>query len=107
MKANMGTADRLIRSLIVAAIFRYASVEVAMRGQDAVPSALGHKRFFYPTRILSEGARNILRGGSYRHGPDVESVLATVRISRADVAAFMLNQLASDAYRRAAPGICS
>jgi hypothetical protein len=32
-----------------------------MRGQDAVLSALGHKRFFYPTRILSEGTRNILR----------------------------------------------
>jgi uncharacterized protein YbjT (DUF2867 family) len=39
----------------------YASVEAAMRGQTAVLSALGHKRFFYPTRILSEGTRNILR----------------------------------------------
>lgn len=38
-----------------------ASVETAMRGQEAVLSALGHKRFFYPTRILSEGTRNILR----------------------------------------------
>ena len=28
-------------------------------------------------------------------------------LSRADVADFMLSQLASDAYRRAAPGICS
>ena len=159
-------------------VLDYASVEVAMRGQDAVLSALGHKRFFYPTRILSEGTRNILRAmethgvarfvcatslgigdsggrmgvyytlfvipvilpfyfwdktrqeriiagsnvewvivrpgmltngdkrGSYRHGPDVGSFLATVRISRADVADFMLNQLASDAYLRAAPGIC-
>ena len=32
-----------------------------MRGQEAVLSALGHKRFFYPTRILSKGTRNILR----------------------------------------------
>ena len=35
-------------------------VEKAVRGQDAVISALGHKRFFVPTRILSEGTRNIL-----------------------------------------------
>ena len=37
------------------------SVEAAMRGQEAVLSALGHKRYFYPTRILSQGTRNILR----------------------------------------------
>jgi nucleoside-diphosphate-sugar epimerase len=37
------------------------SVGAAMRGQEAVLCALGHKRFFYPTRILSEGTRNILR----------------------------------------------
>jgi putative NADH-flavin reductase len=42
-------------------VLDYASVEQAMRGQDAVLSALGHKRFFYPTRILSEGTRNLLR----------------------------------------------
>jgi putative NADH-flavin reductase len=36
-------------------------VDVAMRGQEAVVSALGHKRFFYPTRILSQGTENILR----------------------------------------------
>ncbi len=38
-----------------------ASVETAMRGQEAVLCALGHKRFFYPARILSEGTENILR----------------------------------------------
>ena len=32
-----------------------------MPGQSAVVCALGHKRWFYPTRILSEGTRNILR----------------------------------------------
>src|SRR5712692_4946670 len=42
-------------------VLDYASVEAAVGGQDAVLSALGHKRFFYPTRILSEGTRNILR----------------------------------------------
>jgi putative NADH-flavin reductase len=154
------------------------SVEAAMRGQEAVLSALGHKRFFYPTRILSEGTRNILRAmeahgvprlvcqtslgigdsagrlglvytlfvipvilpfyfwdktrqertiaashvewvivrpgvltngdkrGRSRHGRRVGSFLLTVRISRADVADFMLNQLTSDTYVRMAVGVC-
>jgi uncharacterized protein YbjT (DUF2867 family) len=154
------------------------SVEAAMRGQEAVLSALGHKRYFYPTRILSEGTRNILRAmethgvrrlvcetslgigdsafrmglyyslfvipvilpfyfwdktrqermisgsnlewvitrpgvltngdkrGRSRHGRHVGSFLLTVRIPRADVADFMLNQLASDTYLRTAPGVC-
>src|SRR5438045_7329967 len=42
-------------------VLDYATVESAMRGQDAVLCALGHKRFFGPTRIQSEGMRNILR----------------------------------------------
>jgi putative NADH-flavin reductase len=154
------------------------SVESAMRGQDAVFSALGHKRFFYPTRILSAGTLNILRAmethgvprlvcetslgigdsagrlglyytlfvipvilpfyywdkarqermiarsnvewvivrpgvltngdkrGRSRHGHHVGSFLWTVRISRADVADFMLSQLASDTYVRTATGVC-
>lgn len=36
------------------------SVERAVAGKDAVFSALGHKRFVIPTRILSEGTRNII-----------------------------------------------
>jgi putative NADH-flavin reductase len=155
-----------------------SSVEAAMKGQDAVLSALGHKQFFYPTRILSEGTRNILRAmeqngvsrfvcetalgigdsgwrmglsstlfdlpviqpfyfsattrherriagsnvewvitrpgvltngkktGRYRQGRGLGSFLWTVRISRADVADFMLNQLTSDVYLRSAPGVC-
>ena len=154
-----------------------ASVEAAVRGQDAVLSALGHKRFYPPNRILSAGTANVLRAmethgvarfvcetslgigdsawrmgvyytlftipvvlpfyywdktrqerviagsgvewvivrpgllnngekrGRYRHGR-VGSFLWTVRISRADVAAFMLDQLESDTYLRAAPGVC-
>ena len=154
------------------------SVGAAMRGQDAVLSALGHKRYFSPTRILSEGTRNILRAmkahgvsrfvcetslgigdsagrmglyytfftipvvlpfyfwdktrqeriiagsdvewtivrpgvltnaekrGRYRHGSRIGSFLWTARVSRADVADFMLNQLESDTYLRAAPGVC-
>jgi nucleoside-diphosphate-sugar epimerase len=42
-------------------VLDYASIEAAMPGQSAVVCALGHKRWFYPTRILSEGTRNILR----------------------------------------------
>jgi putative NADH-flavin reductase len=153
------------------------SVDAAVRGQEAVVSALGHKRYYPPNRILSEGTRNLLRAmethgvhrfvcetslgvgdsagrlgmyytfftipvvlpfyywdktrqeqliaassvewvivrpgllnngakrGRYRHGR-VGSFLWTVRISRADVADFMLNQLSSDTYLRTAPGVC-
>ena len=160
-------------------VLDYASVESAMRGQSAVLSALGHKRFFYPNKIQSNGMRNILRAmktcdvprlicetalgignsvgrlglphtffilplvlpfymwdklrqeeliaasdrdwvivrpgvltngdarGSYRHGPKVGSYLWPARISRADVADFMLKQLTDDAYVGAEPGICS
>jgi putative NADH-flavin reductase len=154
------------------------SIAAAMRGQDAVLSALGHKRYFPPNRILSEGTRNVLRAmeaqgvrrfvcesslgigdsagrlgvyytlftipvvlpfyywdkarqeriiasspaewilvrpgllnngakrGGYRHGRNIGNFLWTVRISRADVADFMLDQLESDAYLRTAPGVC-
>jgi len=155
-----------------------ASVEAAMRGQEAVLSALGHRRYFHPTRILSEGTRNILRAmethgvrrlvcetslgigdsagrlglfytlfiipailpfyfwdktrqeriiagsaaewvivrpgvltngarrGRARHGLRLGGFLLTVRISRADVAGFMLDQVRSDTYLRSAPGVC-
>ena len=45
--------------------------------------------------------------GQYRHGRGVGSFLRTVRIARADVAAFMLDQLVSDAYLRTATGVCT
>jgi putative NADH-flavin reductase len=159
-------------------VLDYASVESAMQGQSAVVSALGHKRFFYPTKILSEGTSNILRAmkscgvprficesslgvgnaagrlglpstffvvplilpfyfwdrvrqeklieesevdwvivrpavltngvarGRYRHGPRVGSYVLPKRVSRADVAEFMLTQLNDDSYLGTAPGIC-
>ena len=37
------------------------SIDKAMRGQEAVLSALGHQRYFYPTRIQSDGTKNVLR----------------------------------------------
>ena len=159
-------------------VLDYDAVERAVAGQGAVVSALGHKRFFYPTRILSEGTGNLLkamrahgvrrlvcetslgigssagrmglwytlfviplilpfyfwdktrqeriiaaakvdwvivrpgvlingaRRGRYDHGLHVGNFLRTVRISRADVADFMLNQLDTDTYLGAAPGVC-
>ena len=157
-------------------VLDYASVESAMRGQNAVLSALGHTRFLYPKRIHSDGMRNILRAmkacdvprlicetalgigssvgrlglphtffilplilpfymwdklrqeeliiasdldwvivrpgvltsgpaRSYRHGPDVGSYLWPRLISRADVADFMLKQLADARYLGTAPGV--
>jgi putative NADH-flavin reductase len=154
-----------------------ATVGRAMAGQEAVLSALGHKRFFWPTRILSEGTRVLLaemaahrvrrlvcvtslgigdsawrmglpytlftipvvlpfyfwdktrqerlvaasdaewvivrpgaltdgeKRGVRRGGRRVGSFLWTVRVPRADVAAFMLDQLESDAFLRSAPGV--
>jgi len=154
-----------------------SSLERAVRGQDAVLSALGHKQWFRPTRILSEGTRNLIEAmrrhgvrrfvcetalgisdawwqlglyytlfvrpfilplyfwdktrqeaiirasdldwtivrpgvltngpkrGHYRHGPRVGHWLWTVRISRADVAAFMLDQLTDSRYFRASVGL--
>jgi uncharacterized protein YbjT (DUF2867 family) len=154
-----------------------ASLDEAMRGQGAVVCALGHKKFFPPNRILSQGTQNVVRAmeahgvgrlvcetalglgntagrmglyytlfvipvilpayfldkarqerviaqsrvnwiivrpgaltngarrGTYRHGAGIGNVLWTVRVSRADVADFMLNQLTDDTYVKSAPGI--
>ena len=37
------------------------SLTKAVQNQDAIVCALGHKRWFYPTKILSEGTKNIIR----------------------------------------------
>lgn len=151
-------------------VLDYNSVEAGMHGQDVVLSALGHKRFFYPTRILSEGTRNILQAmevenvqrlicetslgignsagklglyytfftipvilpfyfwdktrqekliaesntkwcivrpgkltkgaktNEYRHGPEIGNFFWTVRITRADVASFMIDQITDNTY---------
>lgn len=153
------------------------SLDGAMRGQDAVVSALGHRRYLGPSRILSDGTRNLLRAmaahnvrrfvcetslglgssagrmglyytffvipvvlpfyfwdktrqerviaasaldwiivrpgaltnrpkrGRYRHGPRIGNFFGTVRVSRADVAEFMLNHLTDNQYLRSAPGV--
>ena len=43
------------------------AVDTAVAGQEAVVSALGHKRWMIPTRILSAGTGNIL-AAMQRHG---------------------------------------
>lgn len=153
------------------------SVDRAVVGQDVVLCALGHKRWFYPNRILSKGTENIVRamkthgvrrlvcetslgvGNSFgrlglyytlftipfilpfyywdkarqeavirgsgldwtivrpgvlnnrppratvRHGNTIGSFIWTVRISRADVARFMLDQITDPTYMHQSPGI--
>lgn len=44
--------------------------------------------------------------GEYQHGPRVGNYLWSVRISRADTADFMLNQLGETPYLRTAVGVC-
>ncbi|MFQ5584410.1 MAG: NAD(P)-dependent oxidoreductase [Calditrichia bacterium] len=44
--------------------------------------------------------------GVYKHGSQVGNYLWTVRISRANVSDFMLNQLENDIYLHDAPGVC-
>lgn len=155
------------------------SLDAALPGHDAVLSALGHKRWFLPTRILSEGTKNVIaamerhgvrrficettlgigdtRGrmglyytlfiipviiwfyfrdkerqealirnsaldwtivrpgqltngrkrGAYKHGTGLGNYLWTVRISREDVADFMLRQLNDDTYIRQSPSVAN
>ena len=54
-----------------------------------------------PAALTNGAAR-----GHYRHGPNVGSYLLPVRISRADVADFMLQQLTDDRYLGSAVGVC-
>ena len=154
-----------------------ATLDAAVEGQDAVVSALGHRRIFSPSSVQSEGTRNVLaamskhgvrrfvcetslglgnsvgrmglpgtllflpvflaiyfwdksgqeqviaasdrewvivrpgiltngaRRGTYRHGVDAGSYIVPGRISRADVADFMLNQLTDNTYLRRAAGV--
>lgn len=154
------------------------SLATAMQDQDAVVSALGHRRFFGPSRIQSDGTLNVLqamerhgvtrfvcetslglgdsafrqglwatffitplilpfyfwdkarqehaiaqsradwvivrpgrltngpRRGTWRSGLRVGSFIRGSKISRADVAAFMLDQVTDDAYLKSTPGVC-
>jgi len=164
-------------TVVTGDVMKPETLDAAVRGQDAVLSALGHKRWFHPSRILSTGTRNLIdamrrhgvrrlvvetalgvgdswwqmglyytlfvkifilpfyffdkgrqesvvRGsgldwtlvrpgalnhrpsrGVYSEGPRVGHWLWTVSISRSDVAAFMLEQVAGSKYMRATVGI--
>lgn len=59
--ANLGVAQ--------GDVLDYPTIELAMRGQDAVLSALGHLKFYRPTRIQSDGMSNILRAMKTCHVP--------------------------------------
>jgi putative NADH-flavin reductase len=158
-------------------VLDYDSIDPAVQGKDAVLSALGHKRWFIKTTILSKGTKNVIsamekhgvrrficetslgvgdsRGrlglyytlfvipfitffyfkdkqrqeqliressldwvivrqgqlangrkqAKYRHGEKIGNYVLTVRISRADVADFMLRQLTDNSYLRRTPGV--
>jgi putative NADH-flavin reductase len=158
-------------------VLLYQDVFNAVEGQDAVLSALGHKKFFLPTSILSVGTRNLIRAmethgvkrficitalgvgnsrfklgiyyslfliplmllfyfldkerqeklikastldwtivrpaqlfngklrSKYKVGATVGNYFFTLLISRADVAHFMLSQLADTTWLRKSPGI--
>lgn len=47
-------------TLIKGDVLDFDKIQEVVAGQDAVLSALGHKRFFIKTNILSEGTRNII-----------------------------------------------
>lgn len=59
------THERL--TVVKGDVLEYDSVDRAVRGKDAVLSALGHKQWFIPTKILSAGTRNIV-AAMEKHG---------------------------------------
>ena len=70
--------------------------------QERLIAASGVEWVIVRPGVLTNGARR----GAPRHGLRVGNFLWTVRISRADVADFMLQQLTSDTCLRTAPGVC-
>ena len=57
--SRMCVKHRRLR-LAIGDVLDYGTVEAAIAGQDAVLSALGHKRWLIKTSILSRGTRNIV-----------------------------------------------
>src|SRR5438309_8523951 len=58
-RSRMRIEHRRLR-LALGNVLDYGTVEAAITGQDAVLSALGHKRWLIKTSILSKGTQNIL-----------------------------------------------
>jgi putative NADH-flavin reductase len=168
--------DRL--NVVLGNVLDPESIHSAVKGMDAVLCALGHKRWFYPNNILSQGTKNILDAmqqnnirrficetslgvgnsfgrlglyytlftipfilpfyywdkgrqekiikkssldwtivrpgmltngkpkGKYKHGEKVGNFIWSVRISRADTANFMLDQISDSFYLKKSVGIC-
>src|SRR2546427_39868 len=97
------------RQLVTQALERGYTVTALVR--DPSKLQIGHPQLkVIQGNVLDESSVGIAMcgqdAGLSRHGRRVGKFLLTVRISRADVADFMLNQLASDTYLRTAPGVC-
>jgi uncharacterized protein YbjT (DUF2867 family) len=70
--------------------------------QERIVAASGVDWVIVRPGALTDGAPR----RRWRDGLRVGRFLLPVRIARADVAAFMLDQVTSDAYLRTAPGVC-
>ena len=70
--------------------------------QERLIAASGVNWVIVRPGALTDGVRR----HRYAQGSLVDSFVRTVRISRADVAEFMLNQLTDNTYLRTAAGIC-
>lgn len=66
-------------SILKGNVLHPETMESAFRGQDAVLSALGHKRFFIKTNILSEGTKNIINS---MHKNDVKRFICITSLGR-------------------------
>ena len=83
---------------------RPAAPTLLQRARPVVAKVIANSRTDWI--IVRPGAlTNGAPRGRYRHGVGVGSYLRTVRISRADVAAFMLDQLTNATYVAATPGV--
>jgi uncharacterized protein YbjT (DUF2867 family) len=69
--------------------------------QERVIAASGLEWVIVRPGMLTDGEKQ----SKSRHGPGTGSYVWTVRITRADVADFMLNQVEEDGYLRTAVGI--
>jgi len=87
-------------TLLAAAVLGAASCAKPARPPEAT------KPMYHDNTGRDDVLTGGVKRGRFRHGRRIGSFLWTVRISRADVAGFMLNQLSSDTYVRAAPGVC-
>ncbi len=83
--AKLGIEQPNLR-IVQGDVLDYASVESAVQGQEAVISALGHKKYFGPSRILSEGTKNILRA---MEGEDVWRFICQTSLGIGDSAGLM------------------